>query len=498
MSSSLKPSQLTNYLKALALVGAATVTGKLFHPYTSQPSLIMFYLLAVVVAALKLGLRPAILTAFAGMLAFNYFFTPSRFSATFFDEEDLPTFLGLLTVSLVISKLVATAQQRADDLFEREAETACLYRLNRDLAAAFDQQALYAAVIRNAEASIAAQVAVFDTADQITAPAAASSGMVFTETELLTIYWSCKNGQRSISPADSHDQSESLACLPMFQASYCIGVLALRGSLPGSNSQRLVEGIIAQTTSALHRIELAHQAEQAQIISTRANFERALLNSISHDLRTPLASITGSLSTLREQQDRLPDASRRELLDSACSEATRLNKFVGNLLDMTRIEAGAIPLNLEPCDLQELIGCALTPLEQRIGTRPITFILPEELPLVTIDLVLMTQVLMNLLDNALKYSPQESDIRISAYLAPPWVVLEIADRGPGIPEQDLQRVFNKFYRIPIPEGAGGTGLGLSICKGFVEAHGGKIEAKNRTDGGLRMLIRLPLGERDHD
>jgi two-component system sensor histidine kinase KdpD len=492
MASVSKKSHLISYLKAGALAGAATVAAELFRSYTSSPNLMMFYLLAVVLAALKLGLRPAILTAFTGTLAFDYYFIPGRFSSTLFGEEYLPTFFGLLTVSLVISKLVASAQQRADDQFERESETACLYRLSRDLAAAPDQQALYAAVVRNAETSIAAQVAVFHTADLITAPAAASRGMVITDTELSTVYWSCKNAQRSISPADSSDQAENLACLPIVQAGYCMGVLALRGSLPGSNSQRLVEGIIAQTASALQRIELAHQAEQAESISTRANFERALLNSISHDLRTPLVAITGVLSTLRGQQDWLPEASRRELLDSACSEAARLNKFVGNLLDMTRIEAGAIPLNLEPCDFQELIGCALTPIEQRIGTRPVRVTLPEELPLVMVDLVLMTQVLMNLLDNTLKYSPQESDIRISAFLDTPWVVLEVADRGPGLPEKDLQRVFDKFYRIPIPEGAGGTGLGLSICKGFVEAHGGRIEARNRTDGGLRMLIRLPL------
>lgn len=488
------PHHLTNYLKALALAGAATVAGELLHSYTSPPNLMMLYLLAVVLAALKLGLRAAVLTAVTGTLAFDFFFIPYRFSFTLLDEEYLPTFLGLLAVSLVISKLVATARKHADALFEREAETASLYRLSRDLAAAPDHQSLYAAVIRNAETSIAAQAAIFHAVDQqATTPTAASSGMSFSDAELSTIDWSYKNGQRSLSPAESDDERRNLLCLPLMQAGSCMGVLALRGPLPGSSSQRLVEGIIAQTASTLQRIELSHQAEQAQTIQTRANFERALLNSISHDLRTPLVSVTGALSALREKQDQLPDATRRELLEIACSEADRLNKFVGNLLDMTRIEAGAIQLNAELCDLQELIGCTLTSLEQRIGTRQIKVVLPEELPLVMIDLVLMIQVLVNLLDNALKYSPQEGDITISAYPDRPWIVLEVADRGPGIPEQDLMRIFDKFYRIPIPEGAGGTGLGLSICKGIVEAHGGRIEAINRPDGGVRMLVQLPMG-----
>jgi two-component system sensor histidine kinase KdpD len=494
MSSSSDLPHLVNYLKACALVGIATVAAELLHPYTSASNLMMLYLFAVVLSALKLGLRPAILTTVIGTLAFDFFFIPMRLSFTLFDREYLPTFVGLAIVSLVISKLVSTARERADALFEREAETTSLYGLSRDLAAAAsDHHALYAAVVRNAEASIAVQAAIFHAVDLIAAPAAASSGMNFTDAELSTIDWSFKNGQRFISPDESVDEEDNLVCLPLVQAGRCLGVLALRGSLPGSGSQRLVEGIVAQTASALQRIELSHQAEQAQIMRTRADFEQALLNSISHDLRTPLVSVTYALSSLLEKQDELSGEARRVLLETAYSEANRLNKFVGNLLDMTRIEAGAILPNSEMCDVQELIGCALHSLEKQIGMRKITVVLPDDQPLVMIDLVLMTQVLVNLLDNALKYSPQESGISITTCCEKSWMVLEVADNGQGIPEQDLKRVFEKFHRIPVPEGAGGTGLGLSICKGFVEAHGGTIEARNRPDGGVRMLVRLPLG-----
>jgi len=485
---------LTNYFKALALVAVTTMAGNLLHSHIPLSNLVMLYLLTVVLAALKLGLHPAIMTAVTSNLAFYHFFIPSGPSLMLLDKEYLSTFIGLLITSLVIATLVATARKQTDDLFERETETASLYRLSRDLAAAPDPHALYSAVVRNAESSIAAQVAIFHAAEQITAPAAATSGMSFTDAELATIDWTCKSGHRSITSAKSNDESGNLVCLPLVQAGSCVGVLVLREPLPGSTSQRLLEGIIAQTASTLQRIELSHQAEQAQLLQTRANFERALLSSISHDLRTPLVSVTGALTTLRDKHHQMSEESRFILLDTACNEADRLNKFVGNLLDMTRIEAGVIQMNSELCDLQELIGCALNAMEKRIGVRKIRVELSEELPLVMIDLVLMTQVLANLLDNALKYSSREDEISILAYLDGSWAVLEVADHGPGIPEQDLNRVFDKFYRIPIPEGAGGTGLGLSICKGIVEAHGGRIKAVNHPEGGVRMLVQLPRGE----
>jgi two-component system sensor histidine kinase KdpD len=198
------------------------------------------------------------------------------------------------------------------------------------------------------------------------------------------------------------------------------------------------------------------------------------------------------LDTLRDNVHTLADKARRELLDTAWEEAERLNRFVGNLLDMTRLEAGALKLKKESCDIQDLVGCALAALEKRIGTRKIDLHLPSGLPLVRMDLGLMTQVLVNMLDNALKYSPPASSIEIAARIAGGKLTLEVADRGSGVPVADLKRVFDKFYRIPVPEGAGGTGLGLSICKGIVEAHGGEIRAENRAGGGLRVIVTLPM------
>jgi two-component system sensor histidine kinase KdpD len=205
-----------------------------------------------------------------------------------------------------------------------------------------------------------------------------------------------------------------------------------------------------------------------------------------------LSSITGVLTSLRDEGEHFNHQARHELLDTACGEAERLNRFVGNLLDMTRIEAGAVRLSLETCDIQDLVGCALAALEPRINSRQVTFKMLPVMPMILMDLVLMTQVLVNLIDNSMKYSPSGSSIEITANADDTWLTLDVEDSGPGVPEHDLKKVFDKFYRIPVPEGAGGTGLGLSICKGIVEAHGGKISAENRAGGGLKIEIRLPL------
>ncbi len=492
MPSASETFNILNWIKALALVGVATAAGELIHNSLSLHNLLLIYLLAVVLTAFNFGFQAAVLAAFAGTFAFYYFFIPSPFAFNLLYEEYLPTFLALFAVGTMISRQVATAGEHTGKLVEREAETASLYRLSRDIAAASGADELYRAVIRNIEKSIAEEAAIFLAADNITAPAASSEMMKFSDDELFAINRTCVNGERSVSIPESTSSGFPLLCLPLMHAGSCAGVLALRSPMAASGSQRLIEGFVAQTISTLQRIELAEEAEQSKILKTRANFERSLLNSVSHDLRTPLVSITGALSTLMEDDGILRDSRSRILLETALGEAERLNRFVGKLLDITRIEAGAITLNAEPCEVQELVGCTLPLLKERIGKRKITVSLSDKIPLVDIDLVLMTQVLFNLLENALKYTPSESGITISARSDASRLILEVTDSGPGIPDKDLSRIFDKFYRIPATEGVGGTGLGLSICRGIVEAHGGKIDAENVENGGLRIIVRLPL------
>jgi two-component system sensor histidine kinase KdpD len=253
-----------------------------------------------------------------------------------------------------------------------------------------------------------------------------------------------------------------------------------------------MEAFANQAAQAIERVQLAEEARQIKLLQAAEKLQNALLNSISHDLRTPLVSITGALTSLDEQSESLDEENRRSLVITAREEADRLNRLVGNLLSMTRIESGAIKLNLEPGDIQDVIGTALEQLGPRAADHKIKVNVPDDFPLVPMDFTLIVQVVVNLLENAVKYSPKGSLIEISASLFDNKACLEIADRGVGIPPEDLARVFDKFYRVQRPESVSGTGLGLSISKGIVETHHGEIYARVRQGGGTIIHVELPL------
>jgi two-component system sensor histidine kinase KdpD len=486
---------LSGYGASLALVMAATLTCQLARPFLAPTNMVMIYLLAVVLASIRLGLKPAILTAFLGVLAFDFFFVPPRFTFAVADTEYFITFIALFTVGVVISSLVSKARERAEALRERESQTASLYYLSRDLAAAAEMSTLLEAIARNIEETLNAKLAVFLPEGGRLEIKRASKDLYISANELAVADWSFHNSRPAGRGTETLSSVDMLN-LPMQTSTCIIGVLGVRftdgAEYKSPQSRKLLEALAGQAAIAIERVQFAHRAEQAQILQARDNLERALLNSISHDLRTPLVSITGALSTLRDEAHPLGDKARRELLDTAWEEAERLNRFVGNLLDMTRLEAGAVRLKEELCDVQDLVGCALAALERVLADRRVDVRLSDDLPLVRMDMVLMTQVLVNLLENAAKYSTPESGIEIAARAVDSMLEMDISDCGPGIPEEDLPKIFDKFYRIPVPEGKGGTRLGLSICKGLVEAHGGKIRAENRSTGGLRVIITLPL------
>jgi two-component system sensor histidine kinase KdpD len=490
-----RPIRLSGYTAGVALVAAATLVCQMARPFIAPTNMVMVYLLTVVVAALRLGLKQAILTAFLGVLAFDLFFVRPYLTFAVADTEYLITFVALFAVGVIISTLVSKARERADTLREREAQTNSLYHLSRDLAAAADTESLMEAVLMNIRESLGARVAVILPEKDRMKVAGASKGLQISAKEIAVADWAFRNRKAAGHGTETLGSAE-LLYLPLQASGNVLGVAGIRlgkeAEYRSRQTRRLLDAFASQTAMALERIQLSLQAERAQILQARENLERALLNSISHDLRTPLVSITGALDTLRERVHTLADEARLELLDTAWEEAERLNRFVGNLLDMTQLEAGALKLRRELCDVQDLVGCALAAMEQRLGTRKVDVHVPSALPPARLDITLMTQVLVNLLDNALKHSPAASRIDIAARIEAKWLSIEIADRGPGIPEQDLKKIFEKFYRIPVPERTAGTGLGLSICKGIVEAHGGAIRAENRTGGGLRIIVKLPL------
>lgn len=486
-----------SYIFALILTLTATLFCAAIRPYVSPTNMVMVYLVTVVLASLWLGQKQAILTAFLGVLAFDYFFVPPRLTFSVADKEYLITFLGLFGVGVIISTLVAKVQDRAEKLKEREAETASLYRLSKDLAVAADIQSVVFSIVKNAEISLEASAVLFlDDNGELGIADSSKDWKVDAEAEKIA-QWSFKS-MRPAGAGTSAFPSSNMLFIPIQLLGTPLGVLGIIfKSDPNIRYEKmchLLESFCTQSALSLERVRLSQQAENAQILQARENLEQALLNSVSHDLRTPLVTITGVLGTIRDGGYKLDDKVRQDLVDTAWEEAGRLNRFVGNLLDMTRLEAGEMRLKLELCDVQDLVGCALAAVGQRLGTRVVNVQLPPGILLARMDLVLMTQVLVNLIDNALKYSPVESPIDMAAYSDNEQLTIEVADRGPGIPVQDLTRIFDKFHRISVPEGVSGTGLGLSICRGIVEAHGGKIIAENRIGGGLLLKVQLPQKE----
>jgi two-component system sensor histidine kinase KdpD len=486
----------SSYLASLLLVAGATAAGGMVSSFLSPINLVMIFLLAVVVASLLLGFRPALVTALLGVLVFDFFFLPPFYSFAVADTQYLITFAGLLTVGAVISALVARSKSQTESIRVRETQTATLYALTRDLASAVSLNDILSAVIRHVRETLDAQLAILLPEGESLTVQASSRGFSLGEKEKSVAIWAFRNGQEAGRGTETLS-SAALLHIPLQTGGRVVGVMGIqfRNSVEGLSPEdrhRLLEAFSSQAALAIERARLAQKAEETQVLQATERLERSLLNSISHDFRTPLSSITGALSSLREGGHGADLESRRELIDLAWEEAERINRFVSNLLDMTRLEAGALKIRKEPYDVQELLGSCLASFEPRLGGKKVQTDIPPNLPLISMDSVLMAQVLINLLDNALKYSPPAGKIEVTVRTREDWLEIEVADQGPGIPEEYLAQVFNKFFRLSRREEVSGTGLGLAISKGIVEAHGGRIRAENRPGGGSQIIFTLPL------
>ncbi|HEX9924752.1 MAG TPA: sensor histidine kinase KdpD [Anaerolineae bacterium] len=483
------------YAWSAGLVTLATLLGFPLRPFINPINLVMLYLLAVVIAAIRLGRCPAILASFLSMVAFNYVFVPPYYTYVVSDAQFLLTFAALLVVGLVISTLTAQARDQARAAQHRQAHTAALYELSRDLAAASEPETIAQIVVTHIGQTLDSPAAVLLPQPEKLAPCFTANGFSMDDNEQAVAAWVFQHSQ----PAGRGTETLAGATnsyLPLKASHNMIGVLGVSvnestGSLM-PEQWRLLESFANQAAQAIQRVNLAGEARQAQLLRETEKLQTALLNSISHDLRTPLASITGALSSLRDDAAFLTETARNILVVTAWEQADRLNNLVGNLLEMTRLQAGATKVKPEACDVQDLIGVALEQLGRRLRGRTIDIEAPDDLPLVSMDFVLMVQVLVNLLDNAIKYSPPDKPITIHAAATPAEFTLQVIDRGVGISENELERIFQKFYRLQGANGVGGTGLGLSISQGIVDAHGGRIWATNNPAGGAIFTIAMPL------
>lgn len=494
------PASYGPYLASTLLVAIATMLGWPVRLSVEPTNLVMLYLTAVVIAALRLGRGPAVWASVLGVAAFDFFCVPPHFTMAVRDTQYLLTFVGLLAVGLVISTLAARLRDQVEAGRLREARTSALYALSRNLASAAELDAVLRAVIEQVSLTFARSAAVLLPEGESVAVAAASPGVALEQDELAVACWAYRQGQPA-GEGTATLPSATMRYLPLRAARGVLGVLGVGPSVPDERldpeRRHLLDAFASQAALAIERAELAEEAGQVELLRATERLHSALLSSISHELRTPLATITGVLSTLRGPRGRsaepspLDDASRAELVETAWGQTGRLNRLVGNLLDMTRLEAGALHVAAEPCELEDVVGTVLSQLAEQWPEREVTVRIPPGLPLLRADFVLVGQALTNVLDNALKYSPDGTAVEMDARSVPDGVEVTVADRGVGIAETDLSRVFEKFYRVRRPEGITGTGLGLSISKGIVEAHGGTIVAERRPGGGTVIRLALP-------
>ena len=488
---------LRRYALSLGLVAIATLLGIPWRGVIDPANLVMLYLVAVVIAAIYLGRGPSICAAIFGVLALDFFFVPPQLTFAVTDTQYLLTFVGLLIVGLVISALTVRVREEADAAQQRESDTAELYEFTRDLAGTSGIAEIMQAVITHISRTLSREIVLLLPNGESLAPRATSPGFSLTEDELAVATWAFQHSEPAGRGTDTLP-AVPIHCRPLKTSRGIVGILGVKPIRPASHlsqtQRRLLESFANQAALAIERAQLAEQAQQTQLLRATEKLQTALLNSISHDLRTPLVSITGTLSSLQEDDVELDDVTRRNLIDTAAGEAERLNHLVGNLLDMTRVEAGAMRVAQEPCDVQDVIGSALERLTNLVAGRTVNLDVPIDLPLVPMDFVLMVQVLVNLLENAIKYSDPGTRVDISARVTDAHLEITVADQGIGIPPEDLYRIFDKFYRVQRPNGVTGTGLGLAICKGIIEAHNGSIRAQNRTGGGTCLTLTLPLGK----
>jgi two-component system sensor histidine kinase KdpD len=491
------PPRPGGYLWALGIVVLCTGVGWLmFNQRVALVNIVMVYLLGVVAVSLWLGQGPSILASFLSVAAFDFFFVPPLLTFAVEDTQYLLTFAVMLVTGLTISTLTARVRLQAEAARRREHRTAALYLLSRDLAAVESVAEIVQAVVRHASSAFDAQVAVLlpDGSKRLEVYPVLAGGFAPAEKDRGVAQWAYDHGQKAgqgtstLPGADAH-------YLPLAVSGAAVGVLGVRTT--GSDrhlepdQEHLLEAFAGQAAVALERAKLSSESEQVRLQVERERLRNSLLSAVSHDLRTPLAAIAGASSTLLDGGSSLDPNSRQELLQSISDEVESLNQLVGNLLDMTRLEAGALTVHREWHSLEEIVGVVLNRLGPHLAGRPVTTRLPPDLPLVFVDATLLQQVLINLLENAHRYSPPGAAIDIAASVTGKALTVEVADHGPGLAPGDEERVFEKFYRTAQHHTRSGVGLGLSICRGIVELHGGRIWAENQ-NGGAVFRFSLPL------
>jgi len=486
------------YAKAATVMALCTLLAGLFHRTgLAEANVVMTLLLGVVLAAARYGPGPSIFASFAGVLLFNFFYVPPYGTFAVADLQYLITFAVMLVVGLIISALTARIRRQADMLQQRGLRAEALFHLTQELTSTSGIQQLAETAESHVREFLAAEAALFLPSGAAGLAPVTERGRRFglDPREAAVAQWAFDHGRMAGAGTDTLPGAAALY-LPLAGPHGTIGVLGLRQAQPSrllaADPKQLLETFASQIALAVEREQLAEAAQKSMVQAEAERLRSSLLSSVSHDLRTPLATIAGASTALLEHAH--DEETRRKLLTTISDEASRLGQFVENILQMTRLQSGSLTLHREWQPVEEVIGSALGRMQTALAERPVRTHVPDGLPMAPFDGVLIQEVLVNLLDNAAKYTPPGTPIEISATAENKQLNLEVADRGPGLPEEERQRIFEKFYRIRRPgeKTPPGTGLGLSICQAIVEAHGGHIWAENRPEGGARFCFALPI------
>ncbi|RUP11208.1 sensor histidine kinase KdpD [Hyphomicrobium sp.] len=494
-----RSNNLIAYTFALAAVAVALGLALLLKPWIGLESADLIFLTSVIAVAVGYGLLPSLFASVLGSMAYNYFFLPPLYTFTISDPKNVAAFVSFTVVAIVVSNIAASMRSQAVIAVNRASTTESLYGFSRKLAGTGTlDDVLWASAFQIASMLKVRVVLLLPENGGIAVKAGYPPEDTLDASDLAAATWAWMNDRPAGRGADTLPGSQRLF-LPMHTDRGVVGVVGIDSDTPGPlltpDQRRLFDALINQGALAIERVRLVQDIEQTKRTMETERLRAALLTSLSHDLKTPLAAILGAASTMRDVSDKLDDDSRRELLSTVIDESERLNRFIANLLDMTKLEAGAVAPKPEVHDVSEIVDATLKRAKKILAHHRVQYSSAGGNPQVRTDPVLLEQVLFNILDNAAKYAPEGTAIQISAWQDFDQLTLQISDEGPGIPAADLERIFDKFYRAYKGDRVrAGTGLGLPIARGFVEIMGGTITAANRTDGhGAVFTITLPAG-----
>jgi two-component system, OmpR family, sensor histidine kinase KdpD len=488
------PRRLRPYVAAAGTVAVSTALCGLMTRSFDKSNLIMIFLLGVAFAAVRFGRGPSILAAILSVAAFDFFFVPPHLTFAVSDTQYVITFAVMLVVALLISTLSVRVREHAEFADQRERRTRILYAMSRELAGLATLDEIGQVAARHVSSALHGPAVLLtpDAAGDLSPAGSAASSFCPQAADLAVARWVLEHGQPAGLGTDTLPAATALF-LPVAAGGRSLAVLAVappETQLPLTPDQTDLLAALAQLAgAAIERVRLVAEKEEARLAVDRERLRSTLLSSVSHDLRTPLAAITGASTSLLADEG-IGSPTRQELLQTIREEAERLNHLVGNLLEMTRLESGGLGLQREWYSIEEVVGSALARLEGQGRNQRIATQLAPDLPLVLADAVLLEQLLVNLLDNALKYGG-ESQIELRARATGESVEIVVRDEGPGLPPGAEDSVFEKFYRGP--SATRGFGLGLAICRAIATVHGGTISAENRAPRGAAFRLVLPVG-----